>query len=151
MVGDDLPRHDGFMRGAQRSPTVDREASLVEVLVVDDQEPFLAAARFVIGATPGFRVAGEARTGEEAVDVASSLQPALVLMDINLPGISGIEATRRVLSASPDTAVILMSTYPADDLPDDARACGAKAYVHKEDLTPDVLVAVVEGTQPAGF
>ncbi|MGH9248299.1 MAG: response regulator [Acidimicrobiales bacterium] len=139
------------MPGAQRSSTVDREASLVEVLVVDDQEPFLAAARFVVGATPGFRVAGEARTGEEAVDVASSLRPALVLMDINLPGISGIEATRRVLSAAPDTAVILMSTYQAADLPDDARTCGARAYVHKEDLTPDVLVAVIDGSQPAGF
>jgi hypothetical protein len=44
-----------------------------------------------------------------------------------------------------------MSTYPASDLPDDARTCGAVAYVNKEDLTPDVLVAVVEGSQPAGF
>lgn len=151
MVGDDLPRHAGFMRGPQRSSTVDREASLVDVLVVDDQEPFLAAARFVVGATPGFRVAGEARTGEEAVGMASSLKPALILMDINLPGISGIVATRQVLSAAPDTAVILMSTYQAADLPDDAHTCGARAYVNKEDLTPDVLVAVVDGSQPRGF
>ncbi|HMG29768.1 MAG TPA: response regulator transcription factor [Jiangellaceae bacterium] len=122
------------MRGPQRGSTVDRETSLVEVLVVADQEPFLAAARFVVGASPGFRVAGEARTGEEAVDLASSLEQTLVLMDINLPGISGIEATRRVLSAAPDTAVILMSTYQAADLPDDARTSGARAYVNKEDL-----------------
>ncbi len=83
--------------------------------------------------------------------MASSLEPALVLMDIDLPGISGIEATRRVLSAAPDPAVILMSTYQATDLPDDARTSGARAYVNKEDLTPDVLVAVVDGSQPRGF
>ncbi|MGH8775564.1 MAG: response regulator [Jiangellaceae bacterium] len=139
------------MGGPQRNSTVDQRASLVDVLVVDDQEPFLAAARFVVGATPGFRVAGEARTGEEAVELAASLGPALVLMDINLPGISGIEATRRVLSATPEMVVILMSTYQAADLPDDARTCGARAYVNKEDLTPEVFVAVVEGRQPPGF
>jgi two-component system invasion response regulator UvrY len=122
VVREELPGHAGSMRGPSRSSTVDQDASLVDVLVVDDQEPFLAAARFVIGATPGFRVAGEARTGEEAVQVASSLRPALVLMDINLPGISGIEATRRVLAAAPDTAVILMSpirrpTFPTTRVP----------------------------------
>jgi len=151
VVREETPGHAGSMRGPSRSSTVDQDASLVDVLVVDDQEPFLAAARFVVGATPGFRVAGEARTGEEAVQVASSLRPALVLMDINLPGISGIQATRDLLETCPEAIVILMSTYPVSDLPDDARTCGAVAYVNKEDLTPDVLVAVVEGNQPAGF
>ncbi|MCW0214889.1 MAG: response regulator, partial [Pseudonocardia sp.] len=62
--------------------------------------------------------------------------PAVVLMDINLPGISGIEATRRILAAEPGTTVVLLSTYAVDDLPPDATDCGAVAYIHKEDLTP---------------
>jgi DNA-binding NarL/FixJ family response regulator len=60
-------------------------------------------------------------------------------MDINLPGISGIEATRRIVEAVPGTRVILLSTYQADDLPADALTCGAAAYVRKEDLTPRIL------------
>jgi DNA-binding NarL/FixJ family response regulator len=122
-----------------------------DVLVVDDQEPFLAVARFVVSATPGFRVAGEARTGEEAVEMARSQRFVLVLMDINLPGISGIEATRRLLATNPAITVVLMSTYPASDLPHDARTSGAVAYVHKEDLVPDVLEAVMAGEQPSGW
>jgi two-component system invasion response regulator UvrY len=123
----------------------------VKVLVVDDQEPFRAAARFVVRATPGFNLVGEAATGEEALAFAESQHPQLVLMDINLPGISGIEATRRLTASQPDVAVLLMSTYTSVDLPDDASTCGARAYVNKADLTPDVLSAVIDGTQPDGL
>lgn len=121
------------------------------VLVVDDQEPFRAAVRFVVRATAGMEVVGEAGTGEEAITMADSVRPHLVLMDINLPGISGIEATRQIMKGGPATAVLLMSTYSAEDLPAEARSCGARGYVHKSDLTPDVLVAVLDGTQPSGF
>ena len=115
-------------------------ADPVPVLIVDDQAPFRRAARAVVTATPGFEVAGEAESGEEAVELADALAPScLVLMDINLPGINGIEATRRIRAAQPDVAVILLSTYSEADLPDDARDCGAIAYVHKEDFGP-VLV-----------
>ena len=58
-------------------------------------------------------------------------------MDINLPGINGIEATREILADAPDTVVILLSTYNAGDLPADAATCGAADYVHKEDFSPD--------------
>jgi DNA-binding NarL/FixJ family response regulator len=94
---------------------------------------------------------GEAETGEEAVAMAESLRPQLVLMDINLPGISGLEATRQIIDSQPGTAVLLMSTYSAEDLPAQARSCGAWGYVHKSNLTPDVLLAIVDGAQPTGF
>jgi DNA-binding NarL/FixJ family response regulator len=55
------------------------------------------------------------------------------------------------MKGGPATAVLLMSTYSAEDLPAEARSCGARGYVHKSDLTPDVLVAVLDGTQPSGF
>jgi two-component system invasion response regulator UvrY len=111
----------------------------IKVLIVDDQPPFRAVARTVVGLTMGFEVVGEATTGEDAVTLAADLAPDLVLMDINLPGINGIEATRQIVNAHPDTAVILLSTYRAEDLPGDARTCGALGYVHKEDLGPDTV------------
>jgi DNA-binding NarL/FixJ family response regulator len=117
------------------------------VLIVDDQAPFRSIARQVVDLTPGFEVVGEAESGEEAVDLAAALTPSVVLMDINLPGINGIEATRRILAAAPTTRVVLLSTYRESDLPADALASGARRYVHKEDLEPGVLLDVL-GDQP---
>jgi two-component system, NarL family, invasion response regulator UvrY len=118
---------------------VARTEPAVGVLVVDDQPPFRRAARAVLGRMDGFEVVGEARTGEEAVSLADSLAPSLVLMDINLPDIDGIEATRRITRTHPSTVVVLVSTYRADNLPDDAASCGAAAYLHKTDVRPSVL------------
>jgi two-component system, NarL family, invasion response regulator UvrY len=115
------------------------EATSVPVLIVDDQAPFRSAARAVITVTPGFTVVGEAESGEQAVELADSLQPSMVLMDINMPGIDGYEATRKITEAHPDILVILVSTYSQSDLAAYARLCGAGAYVHKEELAPKVL------------
>jgi two-component system, NarL family, invasion response regulator UvrY len=114
-------------------------ADEVTVLVVDDQAPFRLAARAVLRRAEGFELVGEAATGEEAVDQAAALRPALVLMDINMPGINGVEATRRILEVLPGTVVFLCSTYQRSDLPPDAGTSGATAYVNKEELGPDLL------------
>lgn len=115
------------------------EAGSVRVLIVDDQVPFRLAARLVVRRAKGFELVGEAGTGEESVEVVSELKPDLVLMDINMPGINGIEATRQIVAAEPDTIVFLCSTYQLSDLPADASTSGARAYVNKEELGPDVL------------
>jgi DNA-binding NarL/FixJ family response regulator len=114
----------------------------VGVLVVDDQAPFRRAASAVVTMTPGFTVVGEAESGEDAVTVAAELRPGLVLMDINLPGINGIEATRRITTERPGTVVVLLSTYRAEDLPSGADDCGAARYVNKEEFGPAVLLDV---------
>jgi two-component system invasion response regulator UvrY len=121
------------------------------VLIVDDQMPFRMAARTVVGVTPGFEVIGEAKSGEEAVEQVAALHPELVLMDINMDGISGIEATRRITAEHPDTKVILLSTYDEEDLPGDARTCGALGYVHKEQFGPDVLIEMWSGDEKGRF
>ncbi|HET9729924.1 MAG TPA: response regulator transcription factor [Acidimicrobiia bacterium] len=116
-----------------------RMAVMVSVLIVDDQRPFRDVARTVIGMTDGFTVSAEAESGEDAIRLARDMQPDLVLMDINLPGISGIEATRQIKAENATVAVILLSTYSEQDLPADARDAGALAYVHKEDFGPALV------------
>ena len=103
-------------------------------MVVDDQLPFREAARAVVNRVRGFDVVAEAESGEEAVQLATQMRPDLVLMDINMGGIDGIEATRRLIAAHPSAFVVLLSTYELSDLPATARSCGARAYVNKDDL-----------------
>jgi two-component system, NarL family, invasion response regulator UvrY len=111
----------------------------VAVLIVDDQSPFRSVARSLVSTIKGWRVIAEAESGEEAVTIAAQAHPDVVLMDINMPGISGFEATRAILADDPGVRVVLLSTYAATDLPVDALECGAIAYVHKEDLSPKLL------------
>jgi len=113
----------------------------VRVLIVDDQEPFRAAARMVVDATEGFEVVAEARTGEESVERAAELAPDLVLMDVNLPGIDGLEATRRILASGNPPVVLLVSTYEPEEYEPRAAECGAAAYIPKSSFGPDRLEA----------
>ena len=109
------------------------------VLVVDDQAPFRLAATAVLRRVAEFDLAGEASSGREAIEMVDRLHPELVLMDINMPQMSGIEATRQILSAHPETVVILCSTYDRRDLPAEAGVSGAVGYVNKEHLGADLL------------
>jgi two-component system invasion response regulator UvrY len=109
------------------------------VVVVDDQAPFRAAVKAVLGRLEEFEVVGEAASGPEAVAMAEMLGPALVLMDINMVNMNGIEATRRIVAARPEVVVILFSTYDLDDLPEEAAISGARAYIHKERIGAETL------------
>ena len=121
------------------SDSSDGGAETVGVLVVDDQAPFRAAARAVIARVQGFDLLGEATSGEEAVELVETLHPSVILMDINMGAMDGLEATRIITGAHPDTIVILVSTYTEDDMPPAARTCGASAYVNKDELSPRVV------------
>jgi DNA-binding NarL/FixJ family response regulator len=122
----------------------------VRVLIVDDQEPFRLAARMVVEATQGFDVAGEAETGEDSVALARELDPDLVLMDVNLPGINGLDATRSILSESDRVVVLLLSTYEEEEYAPRAAECGAASYIPKAVFGPDRLESAwAAARQPA--
>jgi pilus assembly protein CpaE len=123
----------------------------LSVIVVDDQAPFRLAARAVLRRTEGFSLVGEAENGLEAISLANDVHPDLVLMDINMPEMGGIEATRRIMAELPDTVVILCSTYGVSDLPPDAKLSGARAYVHKEQLSAKTIRRLWEERQADGF
>jgi DNA-binding NarL/FixJ family response regulator len=112
----------------------------VKVLIVDDQAPFRAAARAVVDVTDDFEVVGEAETGEDSVRMAHELKPDLVLMDVNLPGINGLDATRQILADLNPVVVLLLSTYEYDEYAPRAAECGASAYIPKSEFMPDKLV-----------
>ena len=125
---------------------VEEDAQMpVRVLIVDDQEPFRMAARMVVEVTDGFEVVGEAETGEDSVAMAADLKPDLVLMDVNLPGINGLDATRQILSGAGDAVVVLLlSTYEEEEYAPRAVECGAAAYIPKAVFGPDRLESAWE-------
>lgn len=114
----------------------------VRVLIVDDQQPFRRAMSAVVGETDGFVVVGSASSGEEALARAAALRPDLVLMDVHLPGIDGIEATRRLTGSPCAPVVVLLSTYDEDQF--ELAGCGAASYVAKAAFGPDRLSAAWE-------
>lgn len=113
--------------------------SAVQVLTVDDQPFFLEAARALIDSTPGFVLAGEAGSGDEAIAAVERLHPDMVLMDVRMPGLDGIETARRLTASGAATVVVLVSAHDVDDLGPLVETSGAVAIVPKERLRPSVL------------
>jgi DNA-binding NarL/FixJ family response regulator len=111
----------------------------VRVLIVDDQPPFREASRMVVEMTDGFEVSGEAENGEQAIALVKELKPDLVLMDVQMPGIDGIETTRRITSIPNPPVVIVMSTHESGDYVDVALAAGAVGFVPKSQFGLDTL------------
>jgi two-component system, NarL family, invasion response regulator UvrY len=128
MVRGKSARHDGTVADER-----------VRVWVVDDQATFRRATAATLDAMDDFVMAGECETGETAVELIPDGDVDIVLMDIHMPGIGGIEAARQIRTARTDLMVVLMSTYDVEDLPAAAANCGAVAYLHKERLSPDLL------------
>jgi two-component system, NarL family, invasion response regulator UvrY len=133
----------------------DLSAAVVRVLAVDDQPPFRVAAREVVDATAGFAWAGEAGSGAEAVDLVRVAEPDIVIMDVRMPDMDGIEAARRVTAACPGVAVLLVSADPLAS-PGDLLRSRAVAFSRKHEFGPALLrllkrrqdPSAASGTQP---
>jgi two-component system, NarL family, invasion response regulator UvrY len=112
---------------------------MIGVLLVDDHLQFRQAAGELIEATPGFELLGEAASGEEAIRMIEQVDPALVLLDVRLPKMDGIETARRITSARPHPTVFLVSTADRADLPASMESSGAATFVAKKDLCSGAL------------
>lgn len=114
----------------------------IGIVVVDDHPMFRRGLRGLLESVEDTVVVGEAASGEEAVRLATEHRPDVVLMDLNLPGMSGVEATRQVLRASPDTAVLVITMVEDDDAIVAAMEAGARGYVLKGAGQEELLAAV---------
>jgi two-component system invasion response regulator UvrY len=111
----------------------------VSVLTVDDQPVFRDLAALVVRTTPGFASVGELASGEEAIDRIAELKPQLVIMDVRMPGIGGIEAARHITAAHPEIVVVLISIEDPVELPSAAAVSGAAAHVRKQEFGATLL------------
>jgi DNA-binding NarL/FixJ family response regulator len=103
----------------------------LRVLIADDHLIFRDGLRALLASTPDAELVGEAATGEEAVSLASSLQPDVVLMDLQMPGLNGVEATRRIVHESPQIRVLVVTMFDDDNYVFAAMRAGARGYVLK--------------------
>jgi DNA-binding NarL/FixJ family response regulator len=87
----------------------------IRILIADDHAHFRSGIAALLLATPDIELVGEAATGDEAIEQAATLQPDVILMDINMPGVNGIEATRRILHTSPHISILVLTMFDDDD------------------------------------
>ncbi len=114
----------------------------ISVLVADDHAVFREGLRAVLGSEPDMEVVGEAATGKEVVERAAEVRPDVILMDIQMPRINGIEATRRILSANPRVGVVVLTMFEDDDSVFSAMRAGARGYVLKGADPSEILKVV---------
>jgi two-component system invasion response regulator UvrY len=132
----------------QPAPPPRHAAPIVRVLTVDDQAMFRSVARDVIDATPGFESVGEAASGDEALQAVDRLAPHLVLLDVRMPGLDGIEVARRLHSAHPETLVVLISIEDSIDIPSAAQLGDTVPLVRKQDFGPRLLKRIWREHRP---
>jgi DNA-binding NarL/FixJ family response regulator len=116
---------------------------VIRVLLVDDQALVRAGFRMILDAEDEIDVVGEASDGREAIDQVRSLRPDVVLMDIRMPELDGLEATRRILAANDRARVLILTTFDLDEYVYEALSAGASGFVRKDD-PPEQLIAARE-------
>jgi DNA-binding NarL/FixJ family response regulator len=114
----------------------------LRILIVDDHAVVRRGVRALLESQPGWEVAAEATTGREAVEVAKRLQPDIVVMDLSLPELNGLEATRQLLKQSPRSEVLVLTMHHSEELARDVLQAGARGYVLKSDADENLVAAV---------
>jgi len=121
----------------------------VKVLIADDQTLFRAGLARMLAADPRFEIVGQARDGKDAIEQAISHKPDVVLMDLQMPRLDGVEATKELSRRMPDVRVLILSAYAVGPAVKEALENGASGYVHK-DVTPDVMASRILALQSNG-
>lgn len=124
-------------------PTIkEKELILIKILVVDDHALVRSGVKRILEDVNGFKVVGEAQTGEEAIQRARELSPSVVIMDIKMPGIGGLEATRKLLRFDPDIKILVLSVCTDDLFPSRLLQAGASGYLTKGATTEEMVKAI---------
>src|SRR5437899_1701446 len=114
----------------------------IRLLVADDHEVIRRGVRSLLGTQPGWEVSGEAASGREAVEKAKQLKPDLVVLDITMPELDGLEATRQILEAVPKTKVLILTMHESEQVMSEVLKAGALGYVLKSDAADNLVPAV---------
>ncbi len=114
----------------------------ITVLIAEDSAPFRTGLRALLSSAPDIRLVGEAVDGLNAVEMAVTLQPDVILMDVQMPGLNGIQATRRIIQGSPHIGIVMLTMFDDDDSVFAAMQAGARGYLLKGALRNEVLTAV---------
>ncbi len=114
----------------------------ITVLIVDDHLPFRTGLRALLESTPALLVVGDVASGDEAIRLAAKLQPDVILMDIQMAAMNGIEATRHILATSPHIAILILTMFEDDDFVFAALRAGARGYLLKGTMKADLLRAI---------
>lgn len=117
-------------------------ASGLRILVVDDHDIIRRGLKDLLKARPGWEVCAEAKTGKEAVALAERLKPQIVVMDISMPDLNGLEAARRIHKALPKAAILILTMHFSDQLVREVIEAGARGYILKSDADRDLVAAV---------
>lgn len=112
------------------------------ILIADDEPAFRSGLRALLKSADDLSLVGEAETGSEAIRLAAELQPDIILMDINMPGVNGIEATRRILNTSPHIGILILTMFEDEDSVFAAMRAGARGYLLKGTLKAEILRAI---------
>jgi DNA-binding NarL/FixJ family response regulator len=123
----------------------------MRILVADDHEVVRRGVRSLLEDQPGWSVAGEAQNGREAVEKAKELKPDVVLIDISMPELNGLEATRQILKAVPRTEVLILTRHDSEELAHEVLAAGARGYVLKSDAGRNLVAALDAVSQHKPF
>ena len=115
---------------------------MIKVLIVDDHQMVRFGTRRLLEDESGLQIVGEASSGEEAIKAVDALNPQVVLMDVQMPGIGGLEATRRCLRIAPDVKVIALSMHDGEPFPSKLFEAGAKGYVSKRSDPEELILAI---------
>jgi len=114
----------------------------LRILIADDHDLMRRGVRTLLEAHPGWEICAEAPTGREAVSKAEELKPDIVILDISMPDLNGLEAARRIRSASPNTEILILSVHYSDQLIRELLEAGVRGYIIKSDSDRDLIIAV---------
>jgi len=123
----------------------------LRIVIVDDHAVVRRGIRALLESQPGWEIVGEAATGREAVDLAKRLQPDIVIMDLSLPELNGLDATRQIVKDSPRTEVLVLTMHQSEELARNVLQAGARGYVLKSDADQNLIAAVESLSQRKPF